>query len=264
MKHARFIALLLFAALPCAAQNAASTQSSTLYDNFSHHLLNPSKWNTFNACFTANGQEMECVREIQEGKLRLAHRNFGQRDSDTGFQFGDANVSFVNPTAITSITTNLAVRDIEEVDCPANPEFGAAAHIDATFFNTGTGDPNDDVGGHIAFGRFFSDPPGQLTAYGQISQGNNYFAYFPLGTLRFGTPVTATVTWDQPHHQFLASWTNRISHVKAQTTMPYSLSDTTPATDPTKVLTVNTFPANCTSNATWVYIDATFDHVYAH
>jgi len=29
---------------------------------------------------------------------------------------------------------------------------GAAVHIDATFFNTGTGDLNDDVGGHIAQG----------------------------------------------------------------------------------------------------------------
>jgi hypothetical protein len=264
LKHNRFLALLLFATLSCAAQNATSTRHLNFYDTFSRRLLSPLKWNTFSACFTTNGQELECVREIEEGRLRLAHRNFGQPDTDTGFQFGDANVSFANPAAIKSITVDLIVRSIDESSCPANPELGGAAHIDTRFFNTGSGDPNDDVGGHVAFGRVASDPAGQLTAYGQISQGNNYFAYFPMGTVRIGTPITAALTWDQPNHQFIASWVNRINHARIQTAMPYSLSDAMPATDPSKVLTVNTFPANCTAKASWVYIDATFDNVYVH
>ena len=113
----------------------------------------------------------------------------------------------------------------------------------------------------MAFGRVASDPPGQLTAYGQISQGNNYFAYFPLGNVSMGTPVTATLSWDQPGHRFLASWTNGVTHVTTQALMPYTLSDTTPPANPTKVLTLNTFPSNCTANTAWVYIEANFDNV---
>jgi hypothetical protein len=43
---------------------------------------------------------------------------------------------------------------------------------------------------------------------------------------------------------------------------PYNVADMTPATNPSKDLTVNTFPANCTAKAAWVYIEATFDNVY--
>jgi hypothetical protein len=261
MRQNSFLVTLLFAALSCAAQ---STRSARAYDSFNHRFLSADRWTTSSACFAGSGLELECVREIDDGRLRLAHRNFGQRDSDAGFQFGSASVSFVNPSSIKSIATDVVVRDIEESACPANPEFGAAAHIDATFFNTGTSDPNDDVGGHIALGRNFSDPPGQLTVYGQISQGNNYFAYFPLGTVAMGTPVTVSLTWDQPDHQFVASWTNRVTHVSTEATMPYTLPDTTAATNPTKVLTTNSFPANCTAKATWVYIEATFDNVYVN
>jgi hypothetical protein len=262
MGYNKGITSLLFATALCVLSTAASAQKPTPYDNFNHSLLDSSKWNTYGACYTDNGQELECVREIQNAKLHMAHRNFGGRDSDAGFSFGSASASFINPASIKSITTDVTLRSIQEVPCAANHELGGAAHIDATFFNTGTGDPNDDVGGHIAFGRGASDPAGQLTAYGQISQGNNYFAYFPLGTVTMGTPVTMTLSWDQPRHQFLAGWTNGTTHVKTQSRMPYSLSDTAPATNPSKVLTLNTFPSNCTANATWVFIDADFDNVF--
>lgn len=252
---------VVVSSLSLAGIVAAQTTTSHLYDNFSQPLLDPLKWTTSPACYTNNGQELECVRQIQNGHLHLAHRNFGNSDSDAGFQFGSSSVGFINPAAIKTISTDIVVENISEVSCAANPELGAAAHIDATFFNIGTGDPNDDVGGHIAFGRVATDPPGQLTAYGQISQGFNYFAYFPLGTLTIGTPLTATLSWDQPQHRFLASWTNRITKVKTQVLMPYTLSDTTPAVNPTKVLTANTFPANCTANPAPVYIEAIFDNV---
>ena len=260
MTYNKSIPLLFFVTLLCALPNAAWAQKPVPYDNFNHALLDPTKW-TLPACSQANGQEMECVREIQHGQLHLAHRGFGNRDSDAGFQFGSASLYFIDPSSINSITTDLTVRSIQEVGCAANPEFGASAHIDAIFFNTGTGNSNDDVGGHIAMGRFVSDTPGQLTAYGHISQGNNYFAYFSLGTLPVGTQVTMRLTWDQPRHQFLAGWVNGTTHVKTQVQMPYTLPDPAPPVNPYKTLTLNTFPSNCTANAAWVFIDADFDNV---
>ena len=242
---------------------AQSSTNLVLYDNFDERFLSPLKWNTFSACYTDNGMELECVREIRDETLHLAHKNFGNRDSNAGFQFGAANVSFVNPSGIKSIRSDLAVRDVEEANCAANPLFGPAAHIDANFFNTGTGNYNDDVGGHIGFSHGFSDPPGQIFVFGQISQGNNFFFYLPLGQTTMGTPIRATLTWDQPNQRFLVSWTDLVTNIKTEGIMPYSFtSDSTPATNPSKVLTANTFVANCTANPTWQYIHATFSNVY--
>jgi hypothetical protein len=204
---------------------------------------------------------MECVREIQAGHLRLAHRNFGQRDSDVGFQFGGDTLTIANPASITNLTTDLMVRDVEEISCAANPEFGASAGVSVTSFNTGSGNPNDDVGGHLAFGRAFTDPKGQITVFGQINQGPNFFFYTSLGTVQMGTPVSATLAWNQSNHQFLISWTNLATGVKTEGTMPYSLSDTTPPTTPYGALSVSTFPSNCTANQASVYMEADFDNV---
>jgi len=84
----------------------------TRYDNFNQKFLDPLKWNTWGACITSNWQGLECVREIQNGHLRLAHRGFGARDIDSGSQFGAANLNFANPSSIKSITTDLVVRDV--------------------------------------------------------------------------------------------------------------------------------------------------------
>ena len=262
MKHQSVFGFLLFAVLSCAAQNAPSTNSSILYDNFNHPFLDPSKWSTAPACYADNGAEQECVRHITSGKLYLAHRNYGNANSDSGFQFGSASVAFTNPSTIRSITAEVTIKNYVEVPCAANPGFGGSAHIDATFFNTGTGNPSDDVGGHFGIGRSFSDPPDQLSVFGQIDQGNNYFFYLFLGNVTIGTPVAATLTWDQPNHQFVVIWTNLKTNVTTSATMPYSFGDTTPPTNAAKVLTTNTFPTNCTAAPSWMYMEATFDNVY--
>jgi hypothetical protein len=261
MKRHVVFGFLLFAVLSCAAQNTSSPQPLILYDDFNHPFLGPSKWSSVPGCFTTNGVEQECVRQIRSGKLYLAHRNYGNPNTDSGSQFGSAFVAFANPSKIKSITAEITFKNYFEVPCLANPEFGAAAHIDATFFNTGTGNPSDDVGGHLGLGRGFSDPPDQVSVFGQINQGGNY-SYLFLGTVKIGTPVNATLAWDQPNHQFLVSWTNLITHVTTNETMPYTFADTAPPTNPSKVLTANTFPDNCTAAPAWVYIEATFDNVY--
>src|SRR5260370_38664995 len=152
-----------FAQTSTSSSTAVSGRSSRLYDNFNHKFLDPLRWNLSSSCFTGDGLEMECVREIQAGHLRLVHRNFGHRDSDAGFQFGSDTLTIANPASITTITTDLVVRRVEEISCSVNPSFGAAASIDGTYFNAGTGDPSDEVGGHMAFGRPSSDRKGQLT-----------------------------------------------------------------------------------------------------
>jgi hypothetical protein len=217
------------------------------------------------ACYTTNGLEMECVRQIQNKKLHLARRTYGNRDTNPGLQFGDANLVFASPSRIKTISTEITVLTSVDSPCPANPlGNGAGAQIDATFFNTGSGDPNDDVGAHLTLGHFTGMAAGQLVVFGQINHGNDYLGGIPVGSATVGIPVIATLAWDQLNHQFVVSLTDSSTNVTTQTTMPYSFADTTPATNPSKDLSVNTFPANCTASPASVFMEATFDNVYLY
>jgi hypothetical protein len=256
MKHIRLLALL-FASLSCAAQ------TKTPYDNFDHKFLSPSLWNPFPACITSNGRELECVRRIEDEKLHLANRSFGDRSSNTGLQDGFASIDFVNPNSIKSITTDIVVRSVEEVPCAANPGFGGSAIVYATFFNTGTaGDHNDDVSAQVVVGRAASDPPGQVTVSTSIQHHGDDIDGQSLGSVPLGTPVTVSLTWDQANQQILVSWTNKTTQAAVSTTLPYTFSVTAPAAVPLRRMQANGFPANCTANQTSVFVDAFFYNVY--
>ena len=54
-------------------------------------------------------------------RARMARRITGNRDTNTGSQFGSASAFFFNPAVIKSITTDLVVQDIEESPCIASP-----------------------------------------------------------------------------------------------------------------------------------------------
>lgn len=254
-KHHGLLALLVFATLPCAAQTLR------LYDDFNNKFLDPARW-SWASCSSGNGLELECVREIRDEKLHLAHRGFGLTDSNSGMQNGGASVLFANSATIKTIKTDLLVRSIVESPCAANPSFGGGAGIWGTFFNTGTGNSNDDAGASLGLSRFANDPPGELNVHGQTYTSAGYSTYFSLGTVTIGTPITITLSWDQPNHQFLISYANNLTHVTTEGTMPYAASDTTPAARPGKLLLVSGAPANCTANSTFVYSDALFDNVY--
>jgi hypothetical protein len=252
-KHYGLLAMLILATLPCAAQ------TQTLYDDFDHRYINPTLWNT--ECFTFELSQ-ECVIEIQDEHLRLARRVTGDQGSNAGFQFGSAGAQFRNPVPIKSITTDLLVRNITEAPCAANPGFGGHGDIIARFFNAGNGTQSDDVGASIAFGRGASDPKGQLSVIGGYFHNGDYSHNVWLGNVSVGTPVTATVKWDQGNHLFFFSWTNKTTNVTTSDVLVYPFSDTTPAADPEKHLDVEVFPTNCTATQTWVYAETLFSNVY--
>lgn len=253
MKGAQLLTLVMLAALSCAAQ------TTTLYDNFNQKFLNQSLW--FSVCggFSVNEN---CATDIQFGHLHLKRGQTGNSDSNAGTNYGQATVFFLNPVGIKSISADIAVLNINELSCAANPGFGGHADIIARFFNAGAGTESDDVGATIFVGRSASDPAGQLTVAGNYFHGNDYSHFIWLGNVTLGTPITANVTWDEPNHRFLYSWTNKLTHVATHGMLPYSLSDSSPAADPEKHLDVEIFPANCTATPTWVEADALFDNVY--
>jgi hypothetical protein len=111
-------------------------------------------------------------------------------------------------------------------------------------------------------GRFAWDPPGQALVHGQTFSAGNYSTYYSLGWVAFGTPVTLTLVWDQPNHQFVITMTNKLTHETNTATMPYTYSDTTPAAGPSKLLLASGFAANCTASTSSIYTDVSFDNVY--
>jgi hypothetical protein len=247
--------MLTLATLPCAAQ------ALKLYDNFDGKFINPSKW-AYGFCYSTAVPDLECVREIRDEKLHLAHRTFALTNSNTGQQNGGAGIGFANPETIKSIKADLVVRSVLEVSCVTNTTFGSSAGISGTFFNAGSGDPNDDAGAQFGVTRFTWSPAGQLTVRGQTFHGSIYSDFFTIGTVPIGTPITISVSWDQPNHQFVISFTNKVTNVTTTGTMPYAFSDTTPAAGPGKSLSVNGWAANCTANSTSNYVDALFGNVY--
>lgn len=259
----QIVGIVLFSALAGWAQVSGAAPKLVPYDDFSERFLNPAKWAPASSCFAGGDLQLECVREIQNKKLRLALRNFGARDSNSGFQFGTHRLFFANPASITSIRADITYRDSFEIGCPDNSSgFGAGTSINGNFFNVGSGDPNDDIGAHLAFGHNLFDPPGQVNVFGQLSQGFNFFAFFSFGTTRVGSPVRAVLSWNQTKHQFVVNVTDLETGQVIGGAMPYSVSDTTAAAAPYRSFDISTFPNNCIANPTAVYMDALYDNVF--
>jgi hypothetical protein len=241
--------------------SAVAQGASPVYDNFNQKFLDPTKWATSSPCFTWT--VLECVREIQDGQLRLAVRGYGAVDSNQGSQYGESELHFIDPTPIRSIASQLVIRRTSALGCAANPE-GAHAHalIQGTFFNSGSGDPTDDVQGLLIFDRYSSDPVGVASAEAFLHWQGQFFGFVDLGTVNVGQRVIAQLTWDQRNHRFVASWTDVATGNVTRASIPYTMSDTMAAAAPDKLLGVRTFTPNCVGRSMlFVDMEALFDNV---
>ena len=142
MKRLRIISLVSFVVVMCTAMYGQSwVQGWTPFDNFNQEFLNPTKWLQTPACPYWT-QELECVREIQFGQLRLAVRNYGDPNSNVGVQNGNSALYFSNPAAIDGFMSTVVIRRTSATACVAN--MGAFANAQAilagSFFNNGTYD----------------------------------------------------------------------------------------------------------------------------
>src|SRR5262249_14840593 len=96
--------------LACLSGSAYGQWSPPLvrFDNFNQKFLDPNKWATSSPCFTWT--VLDCVREIQNGQLRLGVRGFGATDSNQGSQYAESELHFLRPSTIKSIATDLVLR----------------------------------------------------------------------------------------------------------------------------------------------------------
>ena len=245
---------------------AQSSTNLVLYDNFADEkFLNPAKWSLYGACFTWS--VLECVRVIQDDKLRLAVRNYGATNSNQGVAYGPSELHFTNPTPVKSIATELTVRRTSSVGCPANTTFLPNSHahtiLQGTFFNSGSGNSADDVQGLFIFDHASSDPQGVLTVGAFMHWQDQFFGFVDLGIMNVGQKVIAQLSWDQPNHQFVASWRDVLTSALTQVFLPYTMSDTTPPAAPDKLIGVRTWAPNCVGTQMLVTdMDSTFDKVW--
>lgn len=267
MKLVQMFALLLcLISLGWAQANTPPVQlppGTALYDDFGRNWLDPARWQATpsgtEACYFSSNV-LECVREIKDGKLRLAVKSFGATDSNEGTQYGESKLVFVQP--FTSLTADVIVRNTSSRGCSTNTtDSWAQAMFTARFFNSGTGDPNDDVDAHITFAHASLDNPGALDVEGFLFWQGQYFGFAKVGSVQIGTPIRASLQWIPSSHKFTASYENLTTHQHFFADVPYSMSDTTPPTGYWNVLYVQVFPANCLGHQTSSEMEATFDNV---
>jgi hypothetical protein len=264
MKCRMFWTLVLcscFASL-ALAQTTQPPANLVLYDNFDETFLSPAKWSPYGACFTWS--VLECVREIQDDQLRLAVRSLGSTNSNQGNAYGPSELHFNSPAPIRSIATRLTVRQATVASCPANTDTQAVQNvISGNFFNSGSGNPNDDVQAFLDIEHGATDPQGHLEAIGFLHWQGQFFGGVDFGPLSVGQKVIAQLSWDQPNHQFILSWTDVATGKTSEAFMPYTMPDTTPAAAPDKFLGVRSFAPNCVGTQMMsAYVDTTFDRVW--
>lgn len=234
-----------------------------LYDNFDERFLSVVKWSPFGVC---NFTVLDCVRAIQDDRLRLTVRVYGSTNSNQGDQYGPSELHFTNPAPIRSIATEFTVRRASAMACPPNTTlYNSHAHtiLQGTFFNSGSGNPADDVQGLLFFDHDVSSAQGVLDVIGLMSSQGQFFGGVGLGTINVGQEVIAQLSWDQPNHQFVASWTDVVTGKVSQALLPYTMPDTTPPAAPDKLIGIRTWVPNCIGTQMLVTdMDTTVDKVW--
>jgi hypothetical protein len=242
-----------------AQQPTALSSRSVYYDTFNERWLNPTKWLTGLDCGPLT---LECVREIQNGQLRLAVRQFGATNSDSGFQFADSALYFSNPNAINSITTDITMHSFSGTSCSTNTGdiTRTPTSVGGVYFNTGSGQQADDVGDMVFFVVDTNNP--KTISVTNWMSGSGLGVSTDMGSYPVGTTFTATIAWDKANHQFISAV--KVKEDPSQSvrvTVPYYVSDTKPATWTQRSLNAALDTPNCTSAQTFGQVEVFYDNV---
>lgn len=135
------------------------------------------------------------------------------------------------------------------------------AMITAFFFNSGSGNSSDNVAAILTFAPPSPDNLRTLFITAFFGWQGSYFGQVTLGSVPIGTPVRATVRWDQSSHKFVFSVLNLTTHQFFTSDVPYDMPDITVPSGDWKGLYVQAFPSNCINEQTWQSMEATFDNV---
>jgi hypothetical protein len=264
--------------LPCAALFVVmlisgpgdAAEHLVLYDDFNTESIDPGKWfgGEFSPAVPRAGTE--AIRQIQDHRLRLAYRSFGQTDSDSGRPRHEFMLIFRDPAAITTIQATVQVTDLATTGCPGNPEATVAwAMLGGRFFGSAAATPEGEVRDMVAFIGIM----GMSGATGQpdLVQARAvvfYCANRPctdgfqlhrrdLGPVQRGEVARLRIQWDRPNQRFIFQRDDA-----PEVFAPYAVADTAPPSIAVKLLDALHFVPNCTATPRpMAYIDALFDDV---
>jgi hypothetical protein len=233
-------------------------QNLSIYDAFNGNFINPDKWVALGMC---SGNGYDCVREVREGQLRLATRAYGGGYSDTGIGFSGSGLSFPSPDNISTLEIRFKVKNFKGTGCDANTDLGHSQQLlFGSFFNSGSGDPSDDVFAYFAVDG--NVPDTSLFVHGFMFSQNQFFNDVDLGTLEVGEPATATLRWDRANKSFVVRVVKtRTIPLVVEQTMPYSQTDNLPPSQRFKHLQVGTFTPNCTTQRSFNAMESVIDSV---
>lgn len=262
------------------ALSQAGVAQLVLYDNFNSQYIDPLKWSGFQ--FYSPDQR-EAVRELVSlpgtngdphsnhgRRLRIAERDYAINTDDIGGSGDTFGLEFANPTAITEASFTVTVNHAEAVACNSNSSQTVTdTEFRGHFFNTQTS-PSDQVGdiqAVISIARSPSDVRNALTVSGFVESCADQYCgsttpldYHVLGYVQPGVASTLRIKWDQPNHRFIFQLNRQPAVVSS-----YTVSDTTPAFFPFKILDVGRVVAHCTTTPrAYTAMDAYFDDVYAN
>jgi hypothetical protein len=96
--------------------------------------------------------------------------------------------------------------------------------------------------------------------YGIYGAWQSQSQWVHIADIPMGTPVTTTILWDQPNHQFVAILRDPYG-LFFQGSSGYLIPDSAPAANPSKSFCAATYAPNCTVQMTTSNVEATFDNV---
>lgn len=243
-----------------AAQASQGYSQLKLYDNFSHPFIDPTRWYTQWECSMIT--TMECRREIVNGHLGLRVRSYGDRNTNIGNEYGNSEI-WLSKSTVTDFAAQVTVVRSTSAGCTTSPGVGThtQSSIAGAFFNGGGGTSSDDVWAFLQLERFSTDAPDVLHVSSYLNYQGTFFGNVYLGDIKLGEPVVAELKWDKANSQFVARVFRPLYGQTMQATMPYTMSDSTPAVAPQKGLLSRSFPENCVGNQTYADTETWFDQV---
>jgi len=183
-------------------------------------------------------------------------RNIGGNSSNSDTQWSQSDLFLPNANQITSITADITVHAASGVSCPLNPQLASSqTRVGGTFFNSGSGDPADDLTAYV-IANYFSGS----VHYSLWWNWQNQWQLVNIATLPVGERVTATLRWDQPNHRFVAI-VRPAAAVHYQQTSSYSAPDGSPAANPSKGFSAAALAPNCTTQMTTSNVESYVDNV---
>lgn len=184
------VLVLSLVALPLGAQ------TWEVYDSFDGPLLNPARW------YSEYGEDrsaLEYGRQIRNGWLELWMRGYGRSDWDSGQTQGINSMHLLDMTSFKGIKVKLTVIKAYCNEVP-DPGWGDNILTGASFFNTGSNLPEDDVTANILI---YGANSQTLSVGGEIVCGRyGNLGGVVLGSIKIGDPISIWIRWNPAVKQF--------------------------------------------------------------